>query len=136
MSVIKNKKKAIYGQVLLSVVGFLVLVAISVPLSKNVSQQYEINTEIKGLNTEIKNLEEKNSNFIKLIDYLESDQFVEEQARLKLNYQKEGEELIIIKNKDSVSNNSIQRNLFGKEEGINIKEKSNPGKWLYYFFKI
>jgi len=93
------------------------------------------------LEKEIANLENKNSNFKDLVSYLESNQFVEEQARLKLGLKKEGEDVAVIKNglDNKIENNltatsSSIFNIPGLDKANSVDPISNLQKWLKYFF--
>jgi len=136
----KLLKMILFNQFSYFLVGLLVLVVISIPLAKKISKQYKINQEIKDLELEISNLENKNLKLNNLVKYLESDQFVEEQARLKLNYKKDGEKMIVIKNNDNLtseSDSSADANIYNLsrvKESVNIKKIYNPQRWWYYFF--
>ncbi|MEK7558010.1 MAG: septum formation initiator family protein [Patescibacteria group bacterium] len=141
----KNKKKFIYrvffSQNFLTFLGLIVIVLISFPLAKNISNRYKVNHEIKELEKEIANLENKNSNFKDLVSYLESNQFVEEQARLKLGLKKEGEDVVVIKNglDNKIENNltatsSSIFNIPGLDKANLVNSISNLQKWLKYFF--
>jgi len=137
----KNINKILFNKIVLTVIGFFIIIAISIPLARNVSKQYRINKEIKELEKEITGLQGKNTGLNNLIDYLKSDQFNEEQARLKLNYKKEGERVAVIKNEEGVDikKNGEEINYFNIED-INKnaikKEINNPGRWFIYFFGI
>lgn len=129
--------KLIYHRVTITLIGLVVLVSISIPLAKNVSKQYRINNEIKELETEITRLESKNTELKKLMDYLESDQFIEEQARLNLSYKKADESVVVVKpqdeGKDSVSGageDGADSNNYAFTEG----SSSNIGNWWRFFF--
>ena len=86
-----DKIKKILNSVLFSVLALILIFIVSVPLAKNLSKKYKIDNEIKELENEIENLEGKNLELDNLVKYLESDQFVEEQARMNMNYKKQGE---------------------------------------------
>lgn len=142
----RNKKNLIYrlvaSQKFLALLGLVVIILISFPLVKNVSRGYKVNQEIKELEKEITNLESKNSNFKDLISYLESDQFVEEQARLKLGLKKEGETVAVIKNGllNKTENNleatsSSIFNIPGLSKVKPVAPINNPQKWWKYFIK-
>jgi len=122
--------KILYNQKFLAFLGLVIIILISFPLARTVSQRYKIDQEVKSLGSEISELENTNQDFNKLISYLESDQFVEEQARLNLGLKKEGENLLVIKD-------SAELNKVSGTDGINslnLKDLSNPQKWLNYFF--
>ncbi len=132
-----NKKffqSGVMGQIFLSLVGLFVIILMSVPLAKKVSRQYKINKEIKDLKKEIEQIEKKNSSLKDLISYLESDQFIEDAAREKLNYKKEGENVVVLENLPKKTQDSIKIYEGNKERKKKIKEK-NYLKWIKYFFK-
>ena len=122
--------KILYNQKFLAFLGLVIIVLISFPLAKTVSQRYKIDQEIESLGSEISELENTNKDLNKLISYLESDQFVEEQARLNLGLKREGESVLVIK--DSAELNKVS----GTDDidNLNSKNLSNPQKWLNYFF--
>lgn len=115
-------------QLLFFSVGIVSLSLLAFPVYKKIKKQNELGGEITNLQTEINRLKEKNSDLNQVISYLESDDFVEKEARKKLNYKKEGEEMVIIKNEEALrSSNQIN--------DIHNNEKySKPQKWLRYFF--
>ncbi len=134
--------KTLFNQVTLAILGLMILTAISYPLAKNISKQKELNKEIEELEQEITDLESKNLELTGLIEYIESDQFVQEQARLNLNYKKEGEKVVVIKdkveeinNKEKVdnSNNKTIYNIRGLGKIEAEKEINNPVRWWRYF---
>ncbi len=131
--------KIFLSQIALMLIGFVVLVLISIPLARNMSKKYKANDEINDLQEEIADLEGRNTELKDLVEYLNSDRFVEEQARLKLNYKNEGEEVFIIKGiEDSGDNISLNKNNPSYNiPGLNkneYQEKSNLIKWCKYFF--
>ena len=77
-------------------------------------------------------MENKNSQLKNVITYLESDQFVDEKARLNLNYKQPGEEVVVIKNKETTANGNKDQGSIGTSAEV---EKSNIQKWIKYFFK-
>ncbi|KKR20423.1 MAG: Septum formation initiator [Parcubacteria group bacterium GW2011_GWE2_39_37] len=130
----------LFKQSVLTIIGVVLLIAISIPLAKNLSRRYRINNEISQLDKEIQEIEKKNTDLQKLIKYLESDQFAEEQARLNLGLKKEGESVAIVKNDLSVKKGELIQsekqifNIPGLEKS-KPKPISNPQQWLNYFFK-
>jgi cell division protein FtsB len=138
----KNKNlfnKVFLSQIALTIVGFMVLILISVPLARNMSKRYKVNDEINDLQREISDLEGRNTELKDLVKYLNSDSFVEEQAKLKLNYKEEGEEVFIIKDIEGESGeffsnkNKSSYNILGLNKN-EAREKNNIIKWWNYFF--
>lgn len=131
-------KKIFSNQVFITLLGMIIIVLISIPLAKNISKQYKINNEIKLLQEEISNLKGKNTNLKNLISFLESDQFVDEEARKNLNFKKEGEEVVVIKDKildKTGTNDELNSNYqINQPKEKKTKRLSNPEKWLKYFF--
>jgi len=119
------------NQYLVLIMVFVLLILISIPLARNVSKKYAIDSEIKALEDEIIGLQKKNLEMEKLIKDYNSSDFVEGIARLNLGLKREGEEVLVIK-KDAKSEVT--------EIDYDIKfagdiEESNPKKWLKYFLK-
>ena len=133
--------KIFLNQIALSLLGLAIIFSIGAPLLKNIKKQYSINNEIRALKQEIEEQKNKNLSLNKLISYIKSDEFVEEQARLDLNYKKEGENVVVIKEKDEPKNtapNSESRDIYnqgGKERNITKRNIANQLKWLNYFLK-
>jgi len=140
----RNKKRNIFSSIImhplaLTGYGLLILMLIAIPLYKNAKKQYNINKEIKELKKEIAGIEGKNTELRDLMEYLETDQFAEEQARLNLNLRKEGEAVAVIKDKDADSgaNESAINNIYnieGLSKEATVKEESNPRRWIRFFF--
>lgn len=116
----------IFSKKFITLLLIIVIILISIPLSKSITKRYAVNKEIMKLEKEISDLENKNKDFKGMISYLESDQFVEEQARLNLNLKKEGEKVIIIKEETLATSTDAN----GGEESI-----LNLERWVNYFFR-
>jgi len=95
-----------------------------VKVTKGVLLRYKINQEISHLEEQLGDLQSKTENMQKLITYLETDEYIEKEARLKLNLSKPGEKQINLSN--------IQEG----EDGAEEKDySSNITKWFKYFFE-
>ena len=134
---IKRRKQSIFAKILfdsktISLIGFVLLIFVGHSLSKNLDQHYIINQEIKDLEQEIEATKNKNIGLDKMIGYLESEQFTEEQARVNFGLKKEGESVAVIKfdNEERIYNKIIPEELKPTP-----KEKANAGKWKKYFFR-
>lgn len=119
----KEKKDTLILKILSLIFLFFLLISI-LPLIKNFSKQREINNELEELKAEIAQFEKDNVDLQALIEYLQSEESLEEQARLNLNLKKPNEEVIVIEP-------------FIAEENIVEKEKedlNNRQRWFKYFF--
>jgi len=84
----------------------------------------ELDRRIDDLENQIEKTEELSAQLEKNADYYKSDEYKEEQARIKLNYKKPGEEVILIYE--------------SSEEGDKpekVIDLPNWKKWLEYLFE-
>ncbi len=131
--------KAIFSKqflITLTLVGVLVL--LSFPLSKNWRQKRLINEEIKKLELQAKELEGKNNNLKNVLEYMQSDQFAEKEARTKLNYKKPGESVVVIEGSPSdvkVTTTSPFDIPPEPPQAQELKATVYFNKWLDYFFE-
>ncbi|MBU1160838.1 MAG: septum formation initiator family protein [Patescibacteria group bacterium] len=125
--------KIIYSQKLLSLIAILIIILIGFPLVRNINKQSETNQEIESLKKEITEFESNNKTLTNLIAYLESNQFVEEQARLNLGLKKPWESIAVIENKNNIASSSLI--IDNSNNTIINKKLSNQKKWWDYFFK-
>ena len=80
---LKSKTFFVIGLALLALMGYL--------LSKELNRRYRISREITGLEQEIARFDNQNEELSRLIDYLQTPEYQERQARPLLNLQKPGE---------------------------------------------
>lgn len=105
----------------------IVFILVVIALGRESYRYFRINQEVKNLEKKIEELKTSNEELSAMKEYFQSNEFLEKEARLKLNLTKPGEKLIIIK--------QIEGDLkeIEKKEGI-AKEISNLQKWWNYFF--
>ena len=115
-----HSKPFIFG---LLVIFILVIIA----AGREGYRNYKINQEIRNLQDKIEALQKSKEELAEMEKYLQSDEFLEKEARLKLNLIREGEKLVIIKRSEE-----------SKSEEAKSEEKneriSNIQKWWEYFF--
>lgn len=118
-------KKLLYSK---SFIIFLIIifVLVIVALGRESYRYFKINQEIRDLEKRIEALEISNEELSQMQDYFQSEEFLEKEARLKLNLTKPGESLIIVKKTEGLGG--------GEQETIIAKEISNIQKWWEYFF--
>jgi|GEM_PF-685179 len=117
-------------QALLTILTLGILALISVPAIRNYAQERAVDLEINEARAEIERYTSQNKELSDVIGYLESDQAVEEKARLNLGLKKQGEKVAVIAAEPQVSEDAA-----AAQKAANEK-LSNPHKWLNYFFAI
>jgi cell division protein FtsB len=131
--IIKKKKKFIGKTLFFRVfvmAGVLIIAFLGSALGKEMYREYQIQREIDSLKSDIEALEKNNYKLSRLIEYYETDEYKEVEARKKLNLKKEGENVVVIK----PSPLSIERDNF--EEKANQDDNlPNYKKWWNYFFE-
>ena len=105
---------------------------LSISLSKELYRSYQINQEINKLQADIIGLESKNQEIADFVEYLKTDRYFEEQARLKFGLKSPGEKVLVLQD-DSSAGVAIPG--FSAAAGQNqVQEINNPQKWFQYFF--
>ena len=125
--------KLFLNQYLILIIILILLLLLSIPLARNVSKKYEIDSEVQALEDEIAGLQKKNNELEKMIDNYSSNDFVEEVARLNLGLKKEGEEVLVVKKKEEKDEKEIV--FSGDIKFAGDKAENNSSKWLRYFLR-
>lgn len=125
-----RRKKAIFPDLLFSkfflIFCFVIFLAVLFYLAEGTIKSNRVNSEINDLQGEIGHLEKQNQDLSQLIDYLKSDTFIEQEAKLKMGLKKPGENLVVMpqnENPEAQNTSLLEAN------------KTNPSKWWSYFFK-
>lgn len=120
-------QRFIMSQRFLAIVFVIMIVAISFPLVRSVSQRKMIEQEIADMKKDNEAYRSKSQELKEMIDYLQSDISLEEQARLNLGLKKPNEDVIVV-NRQKAS-----------ETASTIEEKdsrvANWLRWIHYFIK-
>jgi len=127
-------------QFLITLLLLCILAIFVVPLTKNWRQKRAIDQEISELEKQVSEYENKNSSLKKVLDYMKSNEFVEKEARTKLNYKKAGEQVTIIKDlpgdvQSAITNSSLFDLPPEPPEPHDAKLIGNIEKWIKYLFK-
>jgi cell division protein FtsB len=133
-----NREKSVLlrfftGQIFVTLVCLTLLFVIVRPMIVNIRQKKRVNQEIDALKTEVAKAETKNTDFQKMLDYLQSDQFVEEQARLNLGMKRDGEKVAVVQD----GANQTEEVAVPPQAPVavdNLGLRNNFGKWIKYFF--
>lgn len=123
---IKGQAWKNFKQFLLTLILLGLVILMFIPYLRNNKKTKNIETEIAQIQSEINKYEKTNQGLSEVLSYLSSDQSVEEKARLNLNLQKAGEQVVVIKREEALSNVNTSTD--------EIIEVSNFRKWINYFF--
>jgi cell division protein FtsB len=126
----ENFIKKIFSSKIFFLLGLIILGSVVWVLSKKIVEGRKIDAEIKAAEEEIARLETKNGELNDFISYLNTEAFLEEEARLKFDLQKQGESVLIIP-KESLSETAQKE---GDMKNGKKVASGNLLKWWNYFF--
>jgi len=109
----------------------IILVLVLSATFRNFYYDYQVRKEIRALEEQSKNLENKNLQTLELLEHVKSQKFVEEKARIELNLVKPGENILVIQGEPTTTSINRQKN----ENMLKQEKVSNPQKWWKYFFE-
>lgn len=118
------------SQRFIAIIGLIFLLLISLPLARTYSQKKVIEQELAELQANISQYENENSELQEMIQYLESDQSLESQARLNLNLKKPEETVVVIERIENKNSQTGPADLQAKDQRNNLE------KWWEYFFGV
>lgn len=121
----KSFWSAVYNSNIFIAILLVVLVLSILKVGKELARRHQINKEIQYLNQQLEDAKLNKGKLDNLISYLQTDQYVEEQARLQLNLSKPGEKRIDLSQSEKSANQIVNSN----------NDLSNWQKWFSYFFK-
>lgn len=111
-----------------ALVVVVVVLCLGSALSKELYREYTIKKEIDVLKAEIGGMEKDNYELSQLIEYYKTDQYKEAEARKRLNLKAEGEQVVMIDEKEK----SVEE--VKADEAAQQASVPNRAKWWNYFF--
>jgi len=125
----EKRKKNIFPNLLFSkfflIFCIVLFLFILFALAKSTIRTQKVDMETTDLQKEIKQLENQNQELGQLIDYLKSDTFIEQEAKLKLGLKNPDEYLVVIPKQELGPETKTE---------VNNQQLTNPSKWWLYFF--
>jgi cell division protein FtsB len=132
-------QRIFYSQIVIFI-GIIFIIIFSAGISKRMVRKHQIDKETEELKNEILKLEENSRELNKLLAFLDSNEFLEEEARIKMGLKKEGEQVAIINNSNRIEaaakEDYFQISSPKKQTTNNDLNKSNLNKWFNYFFSL
>ena len=120
-------QRFLMSQRFLAIVFLVLIVAISFPLIQSTSQRRMIEQEISDMKKDNETYRNKSQELKTMIDYLQSDVSLEEQARLNLGLKKPDEVVVVVSHQN---NTTVSSSTVPEDSRI-----TNWRLWLHYFFK-
>lgn len=123
----------------LIVVNLFVVAFLGMSLGREVVRSRSITAEITTLQNEAESLVTRNIEISELKTAMQTESYIEREARLKLGLQKPGETVVVIQD-DSNGENTLSGTDPTDPLGYMLEEVdvdsavANPTKWWYYFF--
>lgn len=119
-------------------INVLVLFFLIFSFGREFVRNYAIHQQISEMEAKAAALREENLSISTLLSSIQTEAYIEREARLKLDKMKPGEKIVVIEsqfleNSSSQIDNSTAVTELGLVEGGQI-EVANPLKWWYYFF--
>lgn len=125
-----GNRKTSWKNKLFFLLGGIILVFVGTNLAKSWQKNNQINQEVAGLEENIQQLEKDSLELKELVEYFNSQAYIEEKARIDLGLKKVGEKVVIV-------TNSRGKNLSAQIPDQAAPQQlitSNPQRWWQYFF--
>lgn len=120
-------QRFLMSQRFLAIVFLLMIVAISFPLVRSISQRKMVEQEIADMKKDNEAYRNKSQELKQMIDYLQSDISLEEQARLNLGLKKPNEVVVVVNRQKATETAS--------STVIEDSRVANWLRWIHYFVK-
>ncbi len=101
----KNTIIKIFQSRIFLIILLLITIISALRLSNEIIKRNKINNEISRLKNQMQQLRNEQKSLSSLLNYLQSDAYIEEEARKKFNLAKPGETIIVINNPTDNNNN-------------------------------
>lgn len=127
-----NRKKSYLGKVpfqAMALIVLIVVISLGSALSKELYREYKIKKEIDVLKSQIQAMEKDNYELSQLIEYYKTDEYKEAEARKRLNLKAEGEQVVMVDEKEA----SVEE-VKAAEAAAAEQKLPNRVKWWNYFF--
>lgn len=127
-----GKRKGFWSKVPFQAAALIVVVivfSLGSALSKELYREYKIKKEIDALKAEIQSMEKDNYELSQLIAYYQTDEYKEAEARKRLNLKADGEQVVMIDEKEKSA-----EEVKAETEAQKQAQLPNRTKWWNYFF--
>jgi cell division protein FtsB len=119
------------------VVNLFILCFLTLSFGREFFRDYQIQRDIEALQAEAEALETRNLEIAAYNSELQTEDFLESEARLRLGYAEPGEQLVVVVNPDETAtdqNETYSELITHNSELAEFENVSNTQRWYYYFF--
>ena len=113
--------------------GTLFLV-VGISTVRETYREWRVDQEIRQMQAQIEQFEGRKLSLVELLQRLESEEALDKEARTRLGLKKPGERVIILQGADGTQASWKEETLAQTEQAKAPDERSNPKRWLEYFF--
>jgi len=115
------------------IANLAILLVIGISTARESYRAWTIDKEIASLQNQIKGLQNQKTELRKLTKKIKDNQYLEKQARAKLNLQKPSEHVIVLEGVNMASSSWVVNIDKQSPKNNNNIALSNPKKWWLYF---
>jgi len=127
--------KSFYYSKWFILVIFIVIVFFLISAIKDYYSQEDLRDDISTLESQISNLQDEQYDLSETLSQVQGEDFVENEARTKLNLRKPGENIIIVSNDKDIQELNKDKTDSGIKDLLEQPE-SNLSLWWKYFFPV
>ncbi len=125
----KSMWRRFFESRLFLVCSIVILVFVIMSYARAYYEDYEVRQKIQELEKQVQSLEGKKLESLQILQYVKSDNFIEEKARTELNLKKPGESVVFV---EGVIPTQVPQ-ATNETAPVDEPTLSNPMKWWYYF---
>lgn len=127
----QGKLRRILGLKTFLIINLVILFLVTLSFGREFVRNHEIDKEISNLEEKAANLEAQNQEILELAERLNTDDYLEQEGRMRLGLQKPGESMVIIEGSEDITEPSQVINTAPETQEGRV---SNPRLWWEYFF--
>lgn len=127
----QGKLRRVLGLRTFLIINLVILFLVTLSFGREFVRNYEIDKEIGNLEKRASSLESQNHEILELAERLNTDDYLEQEGRMRLGLKKPGENVVIISEPEDIT---VPAQELGDVPASQDKKDSNPRLWWEYFF--
>ena len=127
----QGKLRRVLGLRTFLIINLVILFLVTLSFGREFVRNYEIDKEIGNLEKRASSLESQNQEILELAERLNTDDYLEQEGRMRLGLKKPGENVVIISEPEDIT---VPVQELGDVPASQENNDSNPRLWWEYFF--